>query len=51
MFRKNQLLGVFLAGLGVGLLVACRVSSVFWCSCFGLGALIGGVCLLQKLRA
>lgn len=49
MCRRNQLLAVFLLGLGVGLLVACRVSSVFWCSCFGLMAVIVGICLLQQL--
>lgn len=51
MCRRNQLLGVFLLGLGVGLLVACRVSSVFWGNCFGIGAVICGVCMLSKIRA
>lgn len=51
MCRRNQLLGMFLVGLGVGLLVACRVSSIFWCSCFGLGTLLFGCTLLQKIRA
>ena len=45
------MLGVFLLGFGTGLLIACRVSSVFWCSCFGLGALLLGVGLLQKGKA
>ena len=47
MCRRNQLLGVFLLGLGVGLLVACRVSSVFWCSCFGIAGALAGFFLLQ----
>lgn len=51
MCRRNQLLGMFLAGLGVGLLIACRVESVFWCSCFGLGGLFLAFVLLQKIRA
>ncbi len=51
MCRRNQLLGVLLVGLGIGLSVACRVQSVFWCTCFGLGALALGVCMLQKGRA
>ena len=51
MCRRNQLLGMFLLGLGVGLLVACRISSVFWGSCFGIGAVICGVCMLNKIRA
>ena len=51
MCRRNQLLGMFLVGLGVGLLVACRVSSIFWCSCFGLAALLFGCTLLQRIRA
>lgn len=51
MCRRNQLIGVFLTGLGIGLMIACRVSSVFWCSCFGLGGLLFGIMLLQKLRA
>jgi len=50
MCRKNQLLGVLLVGIGVGLMIACRASSVFWCTCFGLGAVVFGVTLLQKTR-
>ncbi len=48
MCRKNQLLGVFLIGLGVGLVIACRSASAFWCSCLGFGAVALGVCVLQK---
>ena len=50
MCRRNQLLGLLLVGFGVGLLVACRISAVFWCSCFGLGAVVIGVALLQKIK-
>lgn len=48
MFRRNQLLGVFLVGLGIGISVACRCESPFWWTCFGFGAVIIGICLLQK---
>ena len=48
MCRRNQLLGVSLLGFGVGLIIACRVESIFWCTCFGLGALLLGVAILQK---
>lgn len=48
MCRRNQLLGMFLVGLGVGLLVACWVSAPFACGCFGLGSLICGCLVLQR---
>ena len=51
MCRKNQLMGVSLLGLGVGLLLGCMVESAFWCSCFGVCAVVVGVCLLQKGRS
>ena len=48
MCRRNQLLGVLLLGFGIGLVIACRVASVFWCSCFGFGGILLGIALLQK---
>lgn len=48
MCRRNQLLGVFAMGLGVGLLAACWISSPFGCACVGIVAIIGGACLLQR---
>jgi len=48
MCRRNQLLSLFLIGLGAGLVIACRVSSPFWCSCLGFGVVILGVFFLQK---
>ena len=46
MCRRNQLLGVLLLGLGLGLLLACWISSVFGCCCFGVGGVICGACML-----
>jgi hypothetical protein len=48
MCRRNQLLGVFFAGVGIGLLLACFFESGFFCSCLGIGLVGAGVCLLQK---
>lgn len=48
MCRRNQLLGVWLAGLGIGLLAACFFESGFICCCVGIGLVAAGVCLLQK---
>ena len=48
MCRRNQLLGVGVAGVGIGLLLACFFESGFFCCCVGIGLVIAGVCLLQK---
>lgn len=48
MCRRNQLLGVALAGFGMGLVVACLFESTFFCGCVGLIAICAGVCLLKK---
>ncbi len=48
MCRRNQLCGVWLAGVGIGLLVACFFESGFFCCCVGIGLVAAGVCLLQK---
>lgn len=48
MCRRNQLLGVALAGFGAGLVVACLFESAFFCGCFGLAALCAGLCFLRK---
>lgn len=48
MCRRNQLFGMFLVGVGMGLLAACWISAPFGCGCIGLGSLGFGVCLLQR---
>lgn len=48
MCRRNQLLGVLVAGIGVGLLLACLFDSGFFCSCVGIGLIAAGVVILQK---
>ena len=48
MCRKNQLLGFLLAGVGIGLLLACFFESGFFCCCVGIGLLVSGVCLVRK---
>lgn len=48
MCRRNQLLGVLAAGVGLGLLLACCFESPFFCGCVGFGLLGAGVFLLQK---
>ena len=48
MCRRNQLCGVFLLGLGVGLLAACWISAPFGCCCVGIGALLCGFFMLQR---
>lgn len=50
MCRKNRLIGVGLLGFGAGLLIACHVESIFWCSLFGIAALLVGVFLLQRTK-
>lgn len=48
MCRRNQLLGVAAAGIGIGLLLACCFESGFFCCCVGVGLIIAGVLILQK---
>lgn len=48
MCRRNQLLGVWVAGIGIGMLIACFFESGFFCCCVGIWLLIAGVCLTQK---
>lgn len=48
MCRRNQLLGIFAAGFGMGLLLACLFESGFFCCCVGIGLVVTGVFLLQK---
>lgn len=48
MCRRNQLLGVLAAGVGIGLLLACFFESGFFCSCVGIGLIVTGVLILQK---
>ena len=50
MCRRNQLIGIALAGIGVGLLLGCHVESVFWCSIFGIAAVVVGLFLLQRSK-
>lgn len=50
MCRRNQLIRVALIGLGAGLLVGCQVESVFWCSIFGVAAIVAGVCMKQGTK-
>lgn len=48
MCRRNQLLGVLAAGVGIGLLLACFFESGFFCGCVGIGLIVTGVLILQK---
>lgn len=48
MCRRNQLLGIFFMGLGLGLLSARLFESGFFCGCMGVCLLVGGLLLLQK---
>ena len=48
MCRRNQLLGVFAAGIGIGLLLACFFESMFFCGCVGISLMVTGVLILQK---
>lgn len=48
MCRRNQLLGVVSAGVGIGLLLACLFESGFFCCCVGIGLIITGVLITQK---
>lgn len=48
MCRRNQLLGVLIAGIGIGLLMASLFESGFFCSCVGICLIVSGVLVLQK---
>ncbi len=48
MCRRNQLLGVLAAGVGIGLLLACFFESGFFCSCCGVFLIVSGVLVIQK---
>ena len=48
MCRRNQLCGVFAAGLGIGMLLSCLFESGFFCCCVGIGLIITGVLVIQK---
>ena len=48
MCRRDRLLGILAAGVGIGMLLACFFESGFLCCCVGLGLLVTGVLVLQK---
>lgn len=48
MCRRDQLLGIGLLALGVGLLLACWIETLFWQICFGACACGSGILILQK---
>lgn len=48
MCRRDRLLGILAAGVGIGMLMACFFESGFFCCCVGLGLLVTGVLVLQK---
>lgn len=48
MCRRNQLLGVLAAGIGIGMLLACFFESCFFCGCFGFCLILSGILVLQK---
>lgn len=48
MCRRNQLLGIFALGFGMGLLFARLFESGFFCGCVGVGLIVAGLLLLQK---
>ncbi len=48
MCRRNQLLGVALGGVGIGMLLACFFESGFFCCCFGIMLVMAGLFVLQK---
>lgn len=47
MCRRNQLLGIALAGFGLGLLMACFFESGFFCGCIGLIAIGVGLMIVR----
>ncbi len=48
MCRRNQLLGILTAGLGMGLLLSCFFESGFFCCCVGICLVVTGLLILQK---
>ena len=48
MCRRNQLLGIFALGFGLGMLFAGLFESGFFCGCVGLCLMVGGILILQK---
>ena len=48
MCRRNQLVGVALGGIGVGLLLACFFEAGFLCGAVGVGLILSGLWVLQK---
>ncbi len=48
MCRRNQLLGAFLVGVGLGMLAAGLFESMFFCGFVGIGVLVVGVVVVQK---
>lgn len=48
MCRRNLLLGIFLAGFGLGLLAACFFESGFFCGCFGLVLIGTGLFVINR---
>lgn len=50
MCRRNQLLSLGFIGFGIGLLIGCHLESAFWCTLFGISAVLMGVLWLQKIK-
>jgi hypothetical protein len=48
MCRRNQLIGIFALGFGLGMLFAGLFESGFFCGCVGVGLMAGGLLILQK---
>lgn len=48
MCRRNQLLGIAMAGVGIGLMLTCLFESDFFCCFVGICLVIAGVLTLQK---
>lgn len=48
MCRRNQLLGVGLGCIGIGMLISCFFESGFFCCCIGIGLVAAGLFVLQK---
>lgn len=47
MCRRNLLLGIALAGFGLGLLLSCCFESALFCGCIGLMILAGGIFVVK----
>ena len=48
MCRRNQLWGCCMIALGLGLLIGLCIASGFVCGCLGEGAVVLGLCLIQR---